>query len=67
MIGDGTNRPINEGGYVLLEFDNNVTAASDITFDVAATGDATQDTDYYFKCWNHNNSSNRIKWGFNTY
>ena len=40
------NRPINEGGYVLLEFDNNVKAASNITFDVAATGDATQDTDY---------------------
>jgi len=40
------NRPINEGGYVLLEYDNNVTAASNITFDVAATGDATQNTDY---------------------
>ena len=36
----------NNGGRILLEFDNNVTAASDITFDVAATGDATQDTDY---------------------
>ena len=40
------NRPINEGGYVLLEFDNNVKAASNITFDVAASGDATLDTDY---------------------
>jgi hypothetical protein len=40
------NYNYNNNGRILLEFDNNVTAASDITFDVAATGDATQDTDY---------------------
>ena len=34
------------GAYILLEYDNNVTATSDITFSVTATGDATENTDY---------------------
>ena len=40
------NTTTNAGAYVLLEYDNNVTAGSDITFAVAATGTATENTDY---------------------
>ena len=40
------NRGVSDGGRILIEFDNNVTAASNIVFDVTATGDAIKDTDY---------------------
>ena len=35
------NFGVDTSGYVLIEFDNNVTASSDITFDVAATNSST--------------------------
>jgi VCBS repeat-containing protein len=35
------NYGINDGGRILIEFDNNVTASSDITFNVAATNSST--------------------------
>jgi VCBS repeat-containing protein len=42
------NHDVNEGGRILIEFDNNVTASSDITFNVAAAGSssATVTDDY---------------------
>ena len=40
------NTTSSSGAYTLLEYDNNVTAGSDITFAVAATGTATENTDY---------------------
>ena len=37
------NYDINDGGRILIEFDNNVTAGSNITFEVAAAGSSTAD------------------------
>ena len=40
------NSTTSDGAYVLIEYDNNVSASEDITFQVAASGQATQNTDY---------------------